>query len=42
MLTPHHLALPDTRPLLHFARRLDVVAWPLERVPVRADTSGLA
>jgi uncharacterized protein len=26
------LTLPDTPPLLHFARRLDVVGWTLERV----------
>jgi len=26
------IALPDDPPLLHFARRLDVVIWPLERV----------
>ncbi len=26
--------LPDTPPLLHFARRLDVVVWPLTPVPV--------
>ncbi len=26
------VALPDTGPLLHYARRLDVVAWPPERV----------
>ncbi|MFZ1755966.1 MAG: DUF2071 domain-containing protein [Caldilineaceae bacterium] len=26
------IALPDTQPLLHFARRLDVVAWPIGRV----------
>ncbi len=26
--------LPDTPPLLHFARRLDVVVWPLTHVPV--------
>lgn len=26
------LALPDVAPLLHFSRRLDVVAWRLERV----------
>lgn len=26
------LRLPDTRPVLHFARRLDVVAWNIERV----------
>jgi uncharacterized protein YqjF (DUF2071 family) len=29
----HGVALPGTRPLLHFARRLDVVIWPL--APVR-------
>lgn len=27
------LVLPDTQPLLHFARRLDVVVWPLRAVP---------
>ena len=26
------VVLPDTRPLLHFARRLDVMIWPLRRV----------
>jgi uncharacterized protein YqjF (DUF2071 family) len=26
------IALPDTKPLLHFARRLDVLIWPLRRV----------
>jgi uncharacterized protein YqjF (DUF2071 family) len=26
------IALPNTQPLLHFARRLDMVAWPLRRV----------
>jgi uncharacterized protein YqjF (DUF2071 family) len=25
------ISLPDTRPLLHFAKRLDVVVWPLRR-----------
>ena len=24
-----HIALPDTAPLLHFAKRLDVLIWPL-------------
>lgn len=28
----HGLVLPDSPPLLHFARRLDVVVWPLRRV----------
>jgi uncharacterized protein len=26
------IALPDTEPLLHFARRLDVLIWPVRRV----------
>ena len=26
------VSLPDTRPLLHFARRLDVLIWPLRRI----------
>jgi uncharacterized protein len=26
------IALPDTNPLLHFAKRLDVLIWPLRRV----------
>jgi uncharacterized protein YqjF (DUF2071 family) len=26
------IALPDTKPLLHFARRLDVLIWPLRRI----------
>ncbi len=32
MTRPLGISLPDTRPVLHFARRLDVVAWGLERV----------
>jgi uncharacterized protein YqjF (DUF2071 family) len=32
MTAPLGLALPDTQPLLHFARRLDVVVWLRERV----------
>lgn len=32
------LALPDTRPLLHFARRLDVVAWWLQPVEITTVT----
>jgi uncharacterized protein YqjF (DUF2071 family) len=30
MTLPLNVRLPDTTPLLHFARRLDVVAWTLE------------
>ncbi len=30
--TPHGLALDGPPALLHFARRIDVVVWPLERV----------
>jgi hypothetical protein len=26
-----NIMLPDTPPLLHFARRLDVLIWPLRR-----------
>lgn len=32
MTRPLGLTLPDTRPALHFARRLEVLAWGLERV----------
>ena len=32
MARPHGIALPDTAPLLHFARRLDVRAWALAPV----------
>lgn len=32
MATPAGLVLPDSIPLLHFARRLDVTIWPLQRV----------
>ncbi len=28
----HGLQFPDVEPLLHFARRLDVIVWPLRRV----------
>ena len=31
MTKPLAIALPNTKPLLHFARRLDVVAWPIVR-----------
>jgi uncharacterized protein len=31
-MPPEWLELPDEEPLLHFARRQDVVIWPLERV----------
>lgn len=36
MLEPLGLALPQMAPLLHFADRLDVVAWPLSLVHERA------
>jgi uncharacterized protein len=32
MATATSIILPDTKPLLHFARRLDVLIWPLRRV----------
>jgi len=32
MTAPIGLRLPETRPLLHYARRLDVVGWWIERV----------
>jgi uncharacterized protein len=32
MTLPYGLALPDTAPLLHFSRRLDVVVWPLAAI----------
>jgi len=31
MAAAANIALPDTPPLLHFARRLDVLIWPLRR-----------
>lgn len=31
-LAPNGVRLPDEAPLLHFARRQDVVLWPLERL----------
>ena len=34
MASPLGLSLPDTEPLLHFARHMDVKVWPLERVLV--------
>jgi hypothetical protein len=32
MTTPPGIRLPDIPPLLHFARRLDVLLWPPYRV----------
>jgi hypothetical protein len=32
MTAPHDITLPDTAPLLHFARRLEVVVWTLKRL----------
>ena len=34
---PHGLSLEAERPLLHFARRLDVLAWPLVRAERRSE-----
>lgn len=34
LLTPFDIRLPDRSPLLHFARRLDVVVWPPQRIPI--------
>jgi hypothetical protein len=31
LLKPHAVLLPDTGPLLHFAKRLEVIVW----APVR-------
>ncbi len=31
-MPPDELEVPDEEPLLHYARRLDMVAWPLEPV----------
>jgi hypothetical protein len=33
MLRAAGISLPVSQPLLHFARRLDVVVWPLRRLP---------
>lgn len=35
MTAPYGITLPQTAPLLHFARRLDVVAWNVTPVPER-------
>ena len=32
MTHPHGIKLPDTRPLLHLAQRIEVAVWPLQRV----------
>lgn len=34
MLDPHGIQLPQTRPLLHYAQRQDVLIWPLQHVPI--------
>jgi uncharacterized protein YqjF (DUF2071 family) len=33
MASSHGIILPDTAPLLHFAKRQEVLVWPLSRVP---------
>lgn len=35
MAAAHGIALPETPPLLHFARRLDVRCWPIRRIGER-------
>jgi len=32
MMTPLGIPVPDQPPLLHFAKRLDVVAWSLAKI----------
>lgn len=32
MAEAHGIVLPETTPLLHFARRLDVRCWPIQRI----------
>ncbi|HEX4000621.1 MAG TPA: DUF2071 domain-containing protein [Pirellulales bacterium] len=32
LTAPFGIALPDRAPLLHFSRRLDTVAWTLDRL----------
>jgi uncharacterized protein YqjF (DUF2071 family) len=32
LTAPHGIVLPAAAPLLHFARRLEIVAWPPERL----------
>lgn len=32
MASSHHLSLPDTKPILHYANRLKVWIWPLTKV----------
>ncbi len=36
LVRQHRLRLPDTAPLLHFARRISMVAWPLEAADSQA------
>ncbi len=40
MAAAHGIALPETAPLLHFARRLDVRCWPLRRSVLTACSVG--
>src|SRR5262249_14824081 len=41
MTTPLGIRLPDNRPLLHFVRRMDAVAWGLEPVQSAAAREGI-
>jgi hypothetical protein len=34
MTAPHGLRLPDAPPLLHFARRLETIEWPLRQIVI--------
>jgi uncharacterized protein YqjF (DUF2071 family) len=40
MTAPYGIALPDSPPLLHYARRQDVVIWPLRRAGGPATAKG--
>jgi hypothetical protein len=42
MAQPSGIPLPEIKPLLHFARRLDVVAWSLEAVALHSPASTVA
>jgi uncharacterized protein YqjF (DUF2071 family) len=37
MARSHGITLPERRPLLHFARRLDVLVWPLKAIEASAE-----
>ena len=39
MLEPRGLTVPDVPPLVHFARRIDVVLWGLKRAKLELSDS---